>query len=234
MIRAAACLWIGLASGCGSYLLPFDERPLPAPRSLETVSGLRLDLDREGRLIARPELGDVGEALGVGLVEEQGAVVVTHRLRPGAALRPGDRLLRVWPRVAPAAGVADEFLATTREALGIADDPLPSSLGEALDERRVVSLSGVALDQAPRQTVLTPPEVELAPPSLEEIRARGQAVGSLEDLRGYATAAGWLTLDLLVARGEEELAVRAELRREPRPVFARPWTPSSCFWKISS
>ncbi|MEZ6187978.1 MAG: hypothetical protein R3F62_23590 [Planctomycetota bacterium] len=223
-------LWIvlgaALCSGCGSFLLPFDERPLPAPQGVETLSGERLDLDQEGQIVVRPERGDLALALGVGLAEEQGGVVVTHRLRPQAGLRPGDRILAVWARVPPATGVAREFMHSARGALDTSRGRPSTSLDAALEESSVLSLSGAALDQTPRNTVVAPSRSEPAPVDSATLRARGQAVRSLEDLRGYATAAGWLTLDLLVEREGQERCVRVDLELDVSPVLARPWAPS--------
>jgi len=225
--RFVLLLCVISSSGCGSFLLPFDERPLPAPRSLETASGERIDLDREGRLIVRPERGDVGLALGVGLSEEEGGVVVTHRLLPGTALQPGDRILRVWARVPPAAAVAAAYRSSAQGALeGTRAEPL-SSLRDALDERKVVQVSGAAFDRSVRNTVLSPTTADLAPVDSATIRARGHPVRQLGDLRGYASAGEWLTLDLLVERGGAEVALRARLRVRPQPLFVRPWSPSA-------
>jgi len=123
-----------LLSGCHSYLVPFDARPLPARGALETHGGERIDLDATGGLILRPGSGDVASALGASLYQTDGGLVVTNRLRPGSQLRPGDEIVHVvahvphdGDRVRAAHQLALEF-----QALGTAhsmpDGPVKSSL----------------------------------------------------------------------------------------------------------
>jgi hypothetical protein len=121
-------------SGCHSYLVPFDARPLPARSALPTKGGERIDLDTAGGLVLRPGAGDVASALGASLYQTDGGLVVTNRLRPGSPLQPGDVLLHVAARV-PGDGQqvrAAHELALKLQALGLAnsfpDGPTKASL----------------------------------------------------------------------------------------------------------
>ncbi|MBI4605427.1 MAG: hypothetical protein HY721_25970 [Planctomycetes bacterium] len=92
--RAALSPWLaGLAAalaGCHGYLRPYDDTPLPA-RSAPTRGGGEVEV-KEGEVFLRPGRRDIGARLGVELAEEAGRVVVARRLRPDAALEPGDRI----------------------------------------------------------------------------------------------------------------------------------------------
>jgi hypothetical protein len=93
-IGATICLLA--TAGCTSYLGPYEDRPLPA-RSVPTTGGGRLEV-RDGEVSLHVGQGDIAQALGVELAQDDAGVLVTRRLRADAELAPGDRILsaRAW------------------------------------------------------------------------------------------------------------------------------------------
>ena len=209
---ALLLLWLPALAGCHGYLLPFDERPLPAARELESAGGGRVGLDAEGRLVVRPAPGDLGAVLGVGLQETGQGLLVTHRLDAAALLEPEDLI------VACAAELPD-------------GEPVRRAHREALTAELVGRVASLAAAEKPGQ-VPTPeggsggglaafdPHAEAGPGGVADVssvalvraRAACHPVRTAGDLRGYLTGAPWVVLDLVVRRGEAELVVRQPVR----------------------
>lgn len=244
MIRERALLLVTLlAPGCHSYLVPFDERPLPAPEPVETRGGERLDVDGRGQLVLRPAAGDVAAALGAGLFEAEDGLVVTHRVRPETALRPDDRIVfaAAHLRGDGAAVRRDYERAVEREVR-----PDPAWIDELHERGRGAGPpSERSFDAWSPSQVAAPGEDEaLAPaargddvpgrplPTPAELRARpdGHPVAALADLEGYLVGLGWLELDLVVVRGGEEVVVRQELAEASEALPVRLWRPATARW----
>ncbi len=216
-------------SGCHSYLVPFDERPLIAPQPVATASGLRLDVDPRSGLQVRPAAGDLSAVLGVGLESDGEGLVVTHRLRPDARLRPDDRIAGVaaaLPRVGEELAELHRKLLQHEVASGPSSslqlDPATGSPGEGgprhpLDE----------FEPSMTQKSLEPPPV----PTPAELKARASAhpVRTVGDLRPYLIAPG-AALDLLVLRGGQEVVVRVPLIEPHRWLPVRLWAPHLTRW----
>lgn len=204
-----------LLAGCHGYLLPFDERPLPAARELACSGGGRVGLDAEGRLVLRPSPGDVAAALGVGLQETDAGLVVTHRLRTDALLEPEDVIVACAAELPPGEPVrrahrealtgelvGRNALPFPRESPGqIPDQPLAPGAFEAFtpappEEPGFLSAGGIAA---------------LASAGAVRARATCHEVTSTADLRGYLAGAPWVVLDLVVRRGDREVVVRQPL-----------------------
>ena len=212
-----------LCAGCHGYLLPFDERPLPARRELICAGGGRIGLDAAGRLVLRPAPGDVSAALGVGLQETTLGLIVTHRLRPDALLEPDDLILACAAELPPGGPVRRAHReALTAELVGRGtllpvrekpgqvpeDDDAPRRQGgfEAFDPH--------AVPQGATAASVT---------SADQVRSRAAChpVRGLTDLQGYLAGAPWVVLDLVVRRGAGEVVVRQPLA-EPEEWFPVP------------
>jgi hypothetical protein len=210
--RASLLALALLASGCHSYLLPFDDRPLPARGSLETESGQRLAVAYDGELLARPPRGDVGAALGVGLFADEAGLVVSNQLHPDTPLIPGDKILWVAP-VFPAR--AGRKIARLHEAALLGDSL--ADVEEGFDQFSLPRSRGA---EPGRRT----------PEALRQA-AGAHGVKHHDDLRGYLCGLGWLNLDLLVARGDEQIVVRVALERREAWVPTRPLKSDRSRWR---
>jgi hypothetical protein len=209
-MRALNLLPLMLLAGCHSYLVPFDARPLPALLPVRTAGGGQLDLDLFGELVLRPPPGDIEAALGVGLDEDAGGVVVTNRLRPEAALQPDDRIVGVSPAIPELGEVIREDFQLTLDLIHA-----PEQRGEGVPP----------LDFEPtRYAVVHPagarPRAEAAHP-----------VTTVDDLRPYLIGLGWLHLDLFVERDGERLMVRVPLRDASERLQVRPVRPELTRWQ---
>lgn len=219
-LRAAAALVAVALSGCSSYLVAFDERSLPAT-PVDTASGLRLDVDAAGELIARPGRGDAAALLGVGLAPVDGGLLVTHRLRADARLAPDDVIVHAAANLPPVGAQlrraeADALRAQLRAPGPFDDDAQPF---HAFDPSYATSIT------LPRRL-----DEEVASP--DEVRARPGAhpVRAVADLHGYATAQAWVVLDLVVRRGGAEVVVPIPLDEETTAVAVHLWRPHEGRW----
>jgi hypothetical protein len=221
-----------LASGCHGYLLPYDERPLPAQSTLGTQDGQRLTIAADGQLMSRPGRGDVAAALGVALYDSPQGLFVANALVAGSGLRRGDKVL--WAAAAlPKVG---EFLQQEHEAIVhfAANEGQTSDL-DNYQQLEPSSYQKLSFGRALPSEVASRPE-SLGPrpkPTPSEIRSRvgAHAVTKSDDLRGYVAAAGWLELDLLVEREGEQLVVRVGLERREAWVPTRPRLPGPGRWR---
>ncbi|MGE0708555.1 MAG: hypothetical protein AB7N76_22995 [Planctomycetota bacterium] len=221
MRRGAALPLLALllgSTGCHSYLMPFDDRPLPAKATLETESGQRLALDWQGQLVVRPPRHDVGAALGVALFEDESGVVVSNQLRGDTPLQAGDRVLYAAPLL-PGSGAA--LVAAHERALRVL--PNEPEAFDAYTPRLPRARGGVAAAAAAAAPALAPAELRA--------QAAAHPVRKVSDLVGYLCGAGWLQLDLLVSRAGEERVVRAPLRRTQEWVPVRPLQPDRTRWR---
>ncbi|MBL4846283.1 MAG: hypothetical protein JKY65_12210 [Planctomycetes bacterium] len=232
-LRVLAGLIALALSGCHGYLLPYDERPLPAQSVLETNSGQRLAIAGDGQLIARPGRGDVAAALGVALFDAPEGVFVANALVAGSALRRGDRIqwvVAALPKGGRELHLRHEALAnwTEEEAdgsqssfdnyqqLDLASFPSKLSLKGSMSFGR----GGGALKPGPS-------------PTLTQFRgqAGAHAVTKAADLRGYLAGAGWLKLDFLIERAGQDLVIRVPLERRESWVPTRPRLPDRGRWR---
>lgn len=229
MRRAALSLALApalaLCAGCHSYLVPFDDRALPSRGPVETVSGQRLAVAWDGELLARPARGDVGAALGVALYDDDEGVLVSNRLEPESQLEAGDRILWVAPHL-PQTGAA--IGRSHSESLARTTGP-GLSLREILEQgpSAPVRYDSWEPSSQPRVSSLGEPPT---PGALRRLPAAHE-VRSGEDLSDYLVGVGWLSLDLLVRRGEEELVVRAPLRLRQQWVPTRSLRPDRSRWR---
>lgn len=214
---APAALGALVLSGCSSYLVAFDERPLPAT-PVETAGGMRLDVDATGELIVRPGRGDAAALLGVGLAPTAAGLLVTHRLRADARLAPDDVIVHLAAGLPPvgaqlARAQADALRVQLRDAEGDAQpfyDFDPSQAASVTPPRR--------LDEQ----VATADEVRARPGS--------HPVRALADLHGYAAAQEWVVLDLIVVRDGAEVVVPIPLHEETTAVAVHLWRPHEGRW----
>lgn len=230
-----------VASGCHGYLLPYDERPLPAQSTVETLSGQRLSVAGDGQLMSRPGRGDVAAALGVALYDAPEGLFVANALVAGGGLKRGDRIL--WAVAAlPKAGklLHDEHRAVVnfaaREGAEASDfdnyqqlEPNSySQVNSKLDSKLNFGAS------EPEKAVARPEDLKPSPPPTPS-EFRGQvgahAVARSADLRGYVSGAGWLELDLLVEREGKESVLRVPLARREAWVPTRPRLPDRGRWR---
>lgn len=226
MRQIALALALSLCAGCHSYLVPFDDRALPARAPVETASGQHLAVAWDGQLLARPARGDVGAALGVALHDDDEGVLVSNRLEPDSQLEAGDRILWVSPLL-PARGEAirrshsESLERTTGGKL---------SFGEILAQDPAAPVSYDSWEPNTQPAVVPEERPSPSPAALRGLPA-AHAVRSSEDLGDYLCGVGWLSLDLLVLRGEEELVVRAPLRLRQQWVATRPLRPDRSRWR---
>lgn len=222
MKRTALALTLSLAVGCHSYLVPFDDRALPARAPLETASGQRLAVAWDGELLARPARGDIGAALGVALYDDDEGVLVSNRLEAESRLEAGDRILWVAPRL-PETGQAIQR--SHSESLGL-EVSGGLSFSEILAQDPANPIDYDSWEPSAKPAALPPAEAEATPsPAALRRLPAAHEVRSSEDLGDYLVGVGWLSLDLLVRRGEEELVVRAPLRLRQQWVPMRPLRP---------
>ena len=243
-----------LASGCHGYLVPYDERPLPAQGALETEGGQLLNVSGGGLLVAHPSRDDVGAALGVALHESGDGLFVSNALAPGSGLQRGDQIL--WAAAAlPRTGaqIQSAHLAALAEvSLGDPDaleafsptapDPLALEEAEAEDSGSSAGLlpGSIQILGSSRLgnrsgTGTSRPATDLLPPPREVAGFRDLAcahpVRRIADLRGYLAGAGWVELDLLVAREGTEVVLRLPLARQETWVPTRARLPALGRWR---
>jgi len=233
--RAQAVL-LGLATlwttGCHGYLLPYDERPLPAQSTLETQNGQRLTIAADGQLMSRPGRGDLAAALGVALYDSPQGLFVANALTAGSGLQRGDRILwavAALPRVGKL--LEEEHQAIVQFAAG---EGQTSDL-DNYQQLEPSSYSKLSFGRKlPAEAVSRPASVEPSPPPTPgEIRglAGAHAVAKSADLQGYVSGAGWLQLDLLIERDGRQVVVRVALERREAWVPTRPRLPGPGRWR---
>lgn len=219
-IRALLLPLLVVLTGCHSYLVPFDERPLLAPHPLAAANGERLDVDPAGGLQVRPARGDLEAVFGVGLQASAAGLVVTHRLRPGTPLRPDDRIVAAVGVVPPATNIEGFAEAVEARAKGTPPGPRPAGRGGRPEAN-------------PDEPPPPPKPVELpAPPAdAKALRAQRAAhrVRALDDLRPYLVAPG-ACLDLVVVRSGAEVVVRQPLAEPHQWLPVRLWSPHATRW----
>lgn len=215
MSDRAALLLALLLTGCSSYLVPFDERSLPAT-PVETAGGMRLDVDATGELIVRPGRGDAAALLGVGLAPTANGLLVTHRLRPDARLVPDDVIVHV------AAGLARVGAQLKRAQQDALRAQLRDDDAQTFYEFDPSYASSVTLPRRLDDDVATPDEVRA--------RAGAHPVRALSDLHGYAAAQEWVVLDLVVVRDGVEVVVPIPLHEETTAVAVHLWRPHEGRW----
>lgn len=219
-------------TGCHGYLLPYDERPLPAQSTLETQDGQRLTIAADGQLTSRPGRGDVAAALGVALFDSPEGLFVANALTAGSELQRGDQIL--WAAAAlPKVG---KFLQEEHQA--ILDFTVNEGHSSDLDNYQQLEPSSYSKlsfgRKLPADVASKPENAEPSPPPTpSEIRGRVGAheVTTSADLRGYVAGAGWLKLDLLVLREGAERVVRVRLERREAWVPTRPRLPGPGRWR---
>lgn len=237
MRRLALLLLLLPLAGCRSYLLPFDERPLPVREPIPTAGGARLDIGWGGRLVSRPGPGDIGGTIGAELADVDSGVLVAHRIDPGCRLAPGDRIVHVVAALPDAAErVARAHVDAWRSAwleqtdvfLGLLrrfdhDEPPGTVLA-----REELQADDVVFDPATQGYVPGP----AAPADPGEVRRRRGAhpVRSVDDLRPYLAGVGWTALDLVVVRDGAEVVVRLDLWSPETPVRTTPYLPVRARW----
>lgn len=230
-------------SGCHSYLLPFDERPINAPIPLETEGGQRLDLDTKGQLMLRAGAGDLASALGVSLYPTKYGLMVTNRLRADTKLQPEDQIVYV-AAVLPVGGqrVRQAHSFSLRKHLGLEVKKQSFSWGnidfvasqesgfDYFDPAQVLRYATKIERPVPasrrlsRRRLREPLRKLPAPGALRKLPS-AHAVRSLDDLRGYLCGMEWLQLDLLVIRDGKEVVVRQRLQEVTRWLPVRLWRP---------
>jgi len=225
--RTALALALSLCVGCHSYLVPFDDRALPARAPVETASGQRLAVAWDGELLARPARGDIGAALGVALHDDDEGVLVSNRLEPDSRLEAGDRILWVAPRL-PENGAA--IRRSHGESLQLEVGP-GLSFSEVLAQDPANPVSYDSWEPSAQQRVVPAEREEPPAPGVLRGLPAAHEVRSSEDLSDYLCGVGWLSLDLLVRRGEEELVVRAPLSLRQQWVPTRPLRPDRSRWR---
>lgn len=197
-MRTSCLLPLLLCAGCA-----IEEQqswaPLRPRAPITTEGGAQLEADPDGRILWRPAQCDLDASIGAALEDDPaGGVRVVGLLAAEGTLEVDDLIRAVWARPTPLPARGDEAPVTTGRGFAI----YPAGGG-----------------QRPTTGPLRP---RLVPPVLGEIRTAGHPVRSLADLRGYALCP--CTLDLVVLRAGEEVALRAELAAG-RPLEAPPWAP---------
>lgn len=220
------------ATGCHGYLLPYDERPLPAQGTLETEDGQRLTVAADGQLMSRPGRGDLAAALGVALYDSPEGLFVANALVAGSGLQRGDRILWAAAALPKVGNLLEE------EHRAIVNFTASEGQTSDLDNYQQLEPSSYAKlsfgRKLPADAVSRPESTEPSPPPTPgEIRGRVGAhpVRASADLKGYVSGAGWLQLDLLLLRAGREQVVRVALERREAWVPTRPRLPGPGRWR---
>ena len=209
--------------GCHSYLTPVGSEPIAA-LPVETVGGDLLEVDGEGKLWVRPGRDRIGAALGVQLAENAQGVVVSASSpskADGKIIDTHDWVSQDLPFPHLAAG--DRIVTVAAVVPPSGWRPTRSSL-KRLRKRGLDNTERKIIDTHDWVSQDLPFEALHPRTTWQQVRSAPQAhdIDTLDDLQGYTSAYGWLTLDLAVERNGREVVVRLPLTAGKRQVASSP------------
>ena len=185
--------------GCHSYLTPVGSEPIAA-LPVETVGGDLLEVDGEGKLWVRPGRDRIGAALGVQLAENAQGVVVSASSpskADGKIIDTHDWVSQDLPFPHLAAG---DRIVTVAAVVPPSGWPPTRSFLKRLRKRGLGNIERKIIDTHDWVSQDLPFEALHPRTTWQEVRSAPQAhdIDTLDDLQGYTSAYGWLTLDLAV------------------------------------